>query len=95
MCQVSKGAIWERRYFKQRCTPPTPPPHFRMRPNAKMAQTEGSLAVPMLRDGAVIGTLGVANPRAHEPSSEETSLLMAVGAMLAQPGQPGRDDANP
>lgn len=65
------------------------------RPGAKMTQMEGSLAVPMLRDGAVIGTLGVAKPRAHEFSTEETSLLMAVGALLAQPGQPGRDDPNP
>lgn len=53
------------------------------RPGAKMTQMEGSLAAPMLKDGAVRGTLGVAKPSAYEFSDEEASLLMAVGALLA------------
>ena len=53
------------------------------RPGAKMTQMEGSLAAPMLKDGAVHGTIGVAKPTAYDFSEEETSLLMAVGALLA------------
>ena len=54
------------------------------RPGAKMTQMEGSLAVPMLRDGEVRGTLGVAKPSAYDFSEDETDLLMAVGAMIAR-----------
>ncbi|MGC6487560.1 MAG: GAF domain-containing protein [Planctomycetota bacterium] len=56
------------------------------RPGAKMTQMEGSLAAPMLRDGVVRGTLGVAKPSAYDFSQEETDLLMAVGALIAQAG---------
>ena len=58
------------------------------RPGAKMTQMEGSLAAPMLKDGAVHGTIGVAKPTAYDFSEEETSLLMAVGA-LHLPGAEG------
>ncbi len=53
------------------------------RPGAKMTQMEGSLAAPMLLDGEVRGTLGVAKPSAYDFTEEETGLLMAVGALLA------------
>jgi len=54
------------------------------KPGAKMTQMEGSLAVPMLRDGEVRGTLGVAKPSAYDFTESETDLLMAVGAQIAR-----------
>ena len=54
------------------------------KPGAKMTQMEGSLAVPMLRDGEVRGTLGVAKPSAYDFTDDETDLLMAVGAQIAR-----------
>lgn len=56
------------------------------RPGAKMTQMEGSLAAPMLQNGAVRGVLGIAKPSAYDFSSDETSLLMSVGALLADRG---------
>ena len=56
------------------------------RPGAKMTQMEGSLAAPMLQKGAVRGVLGIAKPSAYDFSSDETSLLMSVGALLADRG---------
>lgn len=53
------------------------------RPGAKMTQMEGSLAAPMLVDGAVRGVLGIAKPSAYDFSDDETALLMAVGTLLA------------
>ena len=53
------------------------------RPGAKMTQMEGSVAVPILKEGEVRGTLGVAKPSAYDFSEQETDLLMAVGALLA------------
>ncbi len=54
------------------------------RPGAKMTQMEGSLAAPMLVDGEVRGVIGVAKPSAYDFSSDETELLLAVGALLAK-----------
>ena len=51
-----------------------------------MTQMEGSLAAPMLQNGAVRGVLGIAKPSAYDFSSDETSLLMSVGALLADRG---------
>ena len=56
------------------------------KPGAKMTQMEGSLAAPMLRDGEVRGTLGIAKPTAYDFSDEETALLMAVGSLLVKAG---------
>lgn len=53
------------------------------RPGAKMTQMEGSLAAPMMADGEVRGVLGVAKPTAYDFSHDETELLMAIGALLA------------
>ena len=53
------------------------------RPNAKLTQMEGSLASPILQDGEVRGVLGIAKPTAYDFSGEETALLLAVGAALA------------
>jgi len=53
------------------------------RAGAKMTQMEGSIAAPMLTDGKVRGTLGVAKPSAYDFSDDEAQLLMKVGALLA------------
>ena len=54
------------------------------RPTAKMTKMEGSLAAPMMVDGEVRGVLGVAKPSAYDFSSEQTELLLAVGALLGK-----------
>lgn len=54
------------------------------RPNAKLTQMEGSLASPMLHNGEVRGVLGIAKPTAYDFSPDETALLLAIGAILAQ-----------
>ncbi|MFT7535713.1 MAG: L-methionine (R)-S-oxide reductase [Hyphomicrobiaceae bacterium] len=54
------------------------------RPGAKMTQMEGSLAAPMMVDGEVRGVLGVAKPSAYDFSSDETSLLLTIGALLGK-----------
>jgi len=56
------------------------------KPGAKMTQMEGSLAAPMLRDGEVRGTLGIAKPTAYDFSDEETALLLAAGSLLVKAG---------
>ena len=53
-------------------------------PTAKMTKMEGSLAAPMMVDGEVRGVLGVAKPSAYDFSSEQTELLLAVGALLGK-----------
>ena len=53
------------------------------RPGAKLTQMEGSIAVPMLVNGELRGTLGVAKPTAYDFSEEEVELLMAIAAALA------------
>jgi L-methionine (R)-S-oxide reductase len=54
------------------------------RPAAKQTGMEGSIAVPMHRDGTLVGVLGIAKPTAHDWTPEETSLLLAIGAELAK-----------
>lgn len=54
------------------------------RPDAKLTKMEGSIAVPMLRDGAVRGVLGVAKPVAYDFTAAESELLLAVGACIAR-----------
>jgi L-methionine (R)-S-oxide reductase len=53
------------------------------KPGAKETQMEGSVAAPMLVDGKLRGTLGVAKPVAYEFTKEEMDTLMAVGSLVA------------
>ncbi len=53
------------------------------KPGAKETQMEGSIAAPMLIDGKLRGTLGVAKPVAYEFTKEEMDCLMAVGSLIA------------
>ena len=53
------------------------------KPGAKETQMEGSVAAPMIHNGVLYGTLGVAKPVAYEFTPEETTALMAVGNLIA------------
>jgi L-methionine (R)-S-oxide reductase len=54
------------------------------RPAARETRMEGSIAVPMLQDGAVRGVLGIAKPVVHEFSPAETALLQEVANTLGK-----------
>lgn len=54
------------------------------RPGAKATGMEGSLAVPMLAGGELRGVLGIAKAEAYDWPPEETALLQALGAALAE-----------
>lgn len=53
------------------------------KPGAKDTRMEGSISVPMLLDGKLYGTLGVAKPVPYEFSEEESGTLMDAGALIA------------
>ena len=54
------------------------------RPGAKLTQMEGSLASPMLHGDELRGVLGIAKPHAYDFSSDETNVLLEVGARIAR-----------
>ena len=54
------------------------------RPGAKLTQMEGSLASPMLDGDELRGVIGIAKPHAYDFTEAETSLLLEVGAAIAQ-----------
>ncbi len=56
------------------------------RPDAKMTLMEGALAVPMLVDGRMQGTLGVGKKTAHQWSEAETRELEQIAATLGKAG---------
>lgn len=53
------------------------------RPGAKATGMEGSLAVPMLAGGELLGVLGIAKADAYDWSPAETTLLTQVAEALA------------
>lgn len=54
------------------------------RPSAKTTGMEGTLAVPMSKDGKLQGVIGIGKVQAYEWPQEEIALLMAVGNALAE-----------
>ncbi len=52
------------------------------RPAAKTTGMEGSIAVPILVGGELRGVLGIAKATAYEWPTEESALLLAIGAQL-------------
>jgi len=50
------------------------------RPAAKGTGMEGSLAVPMLIGGNLLGVLGIAKAEAYDWSPEETGQVLAIGS---------------
>ena len=47
-----------------------------VRAGAKATGLQGSIVVPILRDGAAVGALGIANQRERTFTEEETALLL-------------------
>lgn len=59
------------------------------RPAAKETKVEGSIAAPMLLDGELYGTLGIAKPVPYEFTQEEQSTLMEIGEEISRYLQTG------
>lgn len=53
------------------------------KPGAKDTKMEGSISIPMILDGKLKGTLGVAKPVPYEFSDAESALLLEAGAIIA------------
>ena len=54
------------------------------RPAAKETKVEGSIAVPMMLDGILYGTLGVAKPTSYNFKPEEVSDLLNIGTEISR-----------
>ena len=54
-----------------------------VRPAAKETKVEGSIAVPMLLEGELYGTLGIAKPVPYDFTSEESERLLKIGEEIA------------
>lgn len=54
------------------------------RPSAKDTQMEGSLAAPLLLDGQLYGTIGIAKPVPYEFSGEEIEALTRISEAICQ-----------
>ncbi len=54
------------------------------RPAAKETKVEGSIAVPMLLDGDLYGTLGVAKPVPYDFTKEEENALLKIGEEMSR-----------
>ncbi len=54
-----------------------------VRPGAKLTGLEGAIVVPMIVDGKVRGSLGIANRSERTFTGEEQRALLAIGAHLA------------
>lgn len=58
------------------------------KPSAKETKVEGALTIPLLRDGQLFGTLGIAKKIPHEFSKQEIGALMEIGGQIAASQQP-------
>ncbi|NKI27209.1 GAF domain-containing protein [Arenibacter sp. 6A1] len=54
------------------------------RPAAKDTKVEGSIAIPMLLEGRLFGTLGVAKPVPYDFKEEEVNTLLKIGAEMSK-----------
>lgn len=54
------------------------------RPAAKETKVEGSIAVPMLLDEDLYGTLGIAKPVPYDFTEEEKNTLMKIGEEMCR-----------
>ncbi|MCB9854625.1 MAG: GAF domain-containing protein [Phycisphaerales bacterium] len=52
------------------------------KPGAKLTQMAGSIAAPIIVDGELRGTLGVARPDEYEFSNEQITSLLTLGALI-------------
>ena len=53
------------------------------RPAAKETKVEGSLAAPLLLNGTLYGTIGVAKPVSYDFTKEEVSQLLKIGKEIS------------
>ncbi len=54
------------------------------RPAAKETKVEGSIAVPMLLNDTLYGTLGIAKPVPYDFTSEESEMLLKIGSEISK-----------
>ncbi len=54
------------------------------RPSAKDTQMEGSLAAPLLLDGQLYGTIGIAKPVPYEFTDEEIAALTRISEAMCR-----------
>lgn len=54
------------------------------RPAAKETKVEGSIAIPLLLNGTLYGTLGIAKPHPYEFTEEEIKSLMEIGEEICR-----------
>lgn len=76
------GICAERREAVQTCNLQTDASGV-IRPGAKETRMEGAITVPILHQGVLLGTLGIAKPIAYDFSSEETQSLLAISEAIA------------
>lgn len=55
-----------------------------IRPSARATGLQGSIVVPMMRDGEAVGALGIGSRHERTFSEDEAALLMKVGRVLAR-----------
>lgn len=58
-----------------------------VRPGAKSTGLQGSIVVPILRDGVAIGALGIASRQERTFTEAEIALLLKAGRLLAATGE--------
>ncbi len=54
------------------------------RPAAKDTKVEGSIAAPMLLNGRLYGTIGIAKPVPYDFTEEEVKDLLSIGAEISK-----------
>ncbi len=54
------------------------------RPSAKETKMEGSIAVPMILEGKLYGTFGIAKQVPYDFTEEETNALMKIGEEMCK-----------
>jgi putative methionine-R-sulfoxide reductase with GAF domain len=54
------------------------------RPAAKETKVEGSIAAPMLLDGELYGTLGIAKPVPYDFTKDESEALLKIGEEISK-----------
>jgi GAF domain-containing protein len=52
------------------------------KPGARQTGVGGALCVPIRKDGAILGTLGIGTVREYQYTTEETALLEEVGRLV-------------
>lgn len=54
------------------------------RPAAKETKVEGSLAAPLLLNGELYGTVGVAKPTSYDFTEDEKNAIMSIGEVICR-----------